>query len=219
MAVPGDLLHMDSSRYARFERPGHRVTGDRSRRSRNWMSDGTRVGYDYATRSSTTTRDWPNVELHPDEKAATVTAYVERALAWFEQHGIQAKRLMNRQRLELHPQQLATRAAPRSRNQTPAHPGLPATNQREGRALPPNNGQRVGLRHELPLKPPPRPSPATLARALQPAQTTQRDRQPATHQPRSQPTWAGQLGSHERVCAPNACASQCECEWMSITES
>jgi hypothetical protein len=28
---PGDLLHMDSSSYACFERPGHAVTGDRSR--------------------------------------------------------------------------------------------------------------------------------------------------------------------------------------------
>jgi transposase len=45
---PGDLLHMDVSRYARFERPGHRVTGDRSQRSRNWMRPETRVGYDYA---------------------------------------------------------------------------------------------------------------------------------------------------------------------------
>src|SRR5947207_15305319 len=26
---PGDLLHMDTSEYARFQRPGHRVTGDR----------------------------------------------------------------------------------------------------------------------------------------------------------------------------------------------
>ena len=32
---PGDLLHMDTSRYARFLRPGHAVTGDRSQRSRN----------------------------------------------------------------------------------------------------------------------------------------------------------------------------------------
>src|SRR4051794_32462733 len=41
---PGDLLHMDVSRYARFLRPGHRVTGDRSQRSRNWMHPQTRVG-------------------------------------------------------------------------------------------------------------------------------------------------------------------------------
>ena len=45
---PGDLLHMDTSRYARFLRPGHRVTGDRSQRSRDWMRPATRVGYDYA---------------------------------------------------------------------------------------------------------------------------------------------------------------------------
>ena len=30
---PGDLLHMDVSRYVCFERPGHRVTGGRSQRS------------------------------------------------------------------------------------------------------------------------------------------------------------------------------------------
>ena len=34
---PGDLLHMDVSRYARFLRPGHRVTGDRSQGGRRWM--------------------------------------------------------------------------------------------------------------------------------------------------------------------------------------
>jgi transposase len=35
---PGDLLHMDVARYARFERPGHAVTGDRSQQSRNTSS-------------------------------------------------------------------------------------------------------------------------------------------------------------------------------------
>ena len=45
---PGDLLHMDTSRYARFLRPGHAVTGDRSQGPRDWMRPETRVGYDYA---------------------------------------------------------------------------------------------------------------------------------------------------------------------------
>src|SRR3954447_14556220 len=31
---PGDLLHMDTSEYARFQRPGHRVTGDRRSQDR-----------------------------------------------------------------------------------------------------------------------------------------------------------------------------------------
>jgi hypothetical protein len=34
---PGDLLHMDVCGYARFRRPGHRATGDRSQRDRHWM--------------------------------------------------------------------------------------------------------------------------------------------------------------------------------------
>ena len=91
---PGDLLHMDTSRYARFLRPGHRVTGDRSQRSRNWMQPETRVGYDYAHAIVDDHSRLAFVELHDDEKASTVTGFVERALAFFAEHGIVAKRLM-----------------------------------------------------------------------------------------------------------------------------
>ncbi len=91
---PGDLLHMDTSRYARFVRPGHAVTGDRSQRSRNWMRPETRVGYDYAHAIVDDHSRLAYVELHDDEKAATVTGFVDRALAFFVEHGIVAKRLM-----------------------------------------------------------------------------------------------------------------------------
>jgi transposase InsO family protein len=91
---PGDLLHMDTSRYARFLRPGHRVTGDRSQRSRHWMHPDTRVGYDYAHAIVDDHSRLAYVELHPHEKAATVTGFVERALAFFAQNGIVAQRLM-----------------------------------------------------------------------------------------------------------------------------
>ena len=91
---PGDLLHMDISRYARFERPGHAVTGDRSQGSRNWMRPETRVGYDYAHAIVDDHSRLAYVELHDDERAQTVTAFLERALAFFAGHGIEAKRLM-----------------------------------------------------------------------------------------------------------------------------
>jgi len=91
---PGDLLHMDVCTYARFERPGHRVTGDRSQRQRNWMRPETRVGYDYAHAIVDDHSRLAYVELHDDERAATVTAFVERALAFFAGHGISARRLM-----------------------------------------------------------------------------------------------------------------------------
>jgi len=91
---PGDLLHMDVSRYARFLRPGHRVTGDRSQRSRLWMQAATRVGYDYAHAIVDDHSRLAYAELHDDEKAATVTGFLERALAFFAEHAIVVRRLM-----------------------------------------------------------------------------------------------------------------------------
>ncbi len=91
---PGDLLHMDVSRYARFQRPGHRVSGDRSHPGRGWMRPETRVGYDYAHAIVDDHSRLAYVELHDDEKAETVTGFVEHALAFFASHGISAKRLM-----------------------------------------------------------------------------------------------------------------------------
>jgi transposase InsO family protein len=90
----GDLLHMDVSRYARFRRPGHAVTGDRSQRSRNWMRPETRVGYDYAHAIVDDHSRLAYVELHPDERALTVTGFLKRALAFFESHDITARRVM-----------------------------------------------------------------------------------------------------------------------------
>ncbi len=85
---------MDTSRYARFLRPGHRVTGDRSQQSRRWTHPDTRVGYDYAHAIVDDHTRLAYVELHHDEKAATVTGFVERSLAFFAEHEIVAKRLM-----------------------------------------------------------------------------------------------------------------------------
>ena len=84
---PGDLLHMDTKRYARFRRPGHALTADRRTRSRaaGWefahaiVDDRTRLAY---------------VELHPDERAASVSAFCERALAWFAARGITPRRIL-----------------------------------------------------------------------------------------------------------------------------
>jgi hypothetical protein len=81
---------MDTSRYARFLRPGHRVTGDRTRPSRRQPS----VGYDFAHAIVDDHSRLAYVELHPDEKAATITGFVDRALAFFTSHGVTCKRVM-----------------------------------------------------------------------------------------------------------------------------
>ena len=73
----------------------------------------------------------------------------------------------------------------RARDQAPHHPALPAADQRQGRALSPDDGARVGLRDGLSLSSPPKSGPATLAALLQRAQTPQRIGRPAADQPRS----------------------------------
>ena len=88
---PGDLLHMDVTVYARFERPGHAVTGDRRSTAADKRA---KVGYDYAHAIVDDHSRLGYAELLGDERAPTVTAFVERALAVFAAHGIEAKRLM-----------------------------------------------------------------------------------------------------------------------------
>jgi transposase InsO family protein len=88
---PGDLLHADWTLYARFDTPGHAVTGDRSRSAAEKKA---RVGYDYAHAIVDDHSRLGYAELLPDAKAATVTAFTARALAFLGVHGIEARRLM-----------------------------------------------------------------------------------------------------------------------------
>jgi len=58
------------------------------------MRPETRVGNDYAHAIVDDHSRLAYVELHDDQRAATVTAFVIRALAFFARHGIQPRRLM-----------------------------------------------------------------------------------------------------------------------------
>jgi transposase InsO family protein len=91
---PGDLLHMDVCRYARFNKPGHARTGDRSRRSRDGIPRDARVGYDFAHAIVDDHSRLAYVELLDDERAETVTGFLARSLDYFAHHGITVSRLM-----------------------------------------------------------------------------------------------------------------------------
>ena len=85
---PGDLLHMDVSEYVRFKRPGHRVTGDRGSQDR--LPDG--VDHVHAIVDDHSRLAY--AEVQRDARAQTAAAFLERALAFYERHGISAKRLL-----------------------------------------------------------------------------------------------------------------------------
>jgi transposase InsO family protein len=84
---PGNLLHMDTKRHARFVVPGHAVTGDRTTNSKG-------AGFEYAHVLEDDCSRLAYAEVHDDEKGATVTAFTERALDWFLDQGIVAERLL-----------------------------------------------------------------------------------------------------------------------------
>jgi transposase InsO family protein len=89
---PGDLLHIDTKRFVRFSRPGHAVTGDRFRTGEEKRL---RVGHEFVHSLVDDHSRLAYSELHPDERAATVTGFVERGLAFYAAHGIEAKRLLS----------------------------------------------------------------------------------------------------------------------------
>jgi len=87
MKRPGELLHLDTKKLGRIEGIGHRIHGNRRTRKRGigWeflhvcVDDCTRVAY---------------AEVLPDERATTATAFLKRALAWFQAQDVLVQRIM-----------------------------------------------------------------------------------------------------------------------------
>lgn len=84
---PGELLHLDIKKLARFEGVGHRITGDRRGRSQGMGYDCLHVAIDDATRLA-------YVEVLPDEKRQSTTGFLVRALRWFRARGVRVERVM-----------------------------------------------------------------------------------------------------------------------------
>jgi transposase InsO family protein len=86
-ARPGDLLHLDIKKLGRIVRPSHRVTGDRrdSVEGAGWeyvhvaIDDHSRIAFS---------------AIYPDEKQASVLAFMAAALAYYARFGIRFKALL-----------------------------------------------------------------------------------------------------------------------------
>ncbi len=88
----------------------------------------------------------------------------------------------DRQRLRL-PLPSPHRRVRRPPHPSPAHPAIPASDQRQSGAIHPNPATRMGLRHRLSRLTPTTTGTAALARLLQQATTTRSPRPQAAHQP------------------------------------
>ena len=84
---PGELVHLDIKKLGRFHQAGHRVTGNKHRRSRRAGWDFVHVAIDDASRLA-------YVEILPDERQESAVAFLERATAFYARHGIRVQRIM-----------------------------------------------------------------------------------------------------------------------------
>lgn len=83
---PGELLHLDIKKLARFEGVGHRLTGDRRGRSEG-------MGYDYRMSRSTTPPAWPMSKSCPTKENSRPRASSSERSAGSEP-GVEVERVM-----------------------------------------------------------------------------------------------------------------------------
>lgn len=85
--APGDLLHIDIKKLARIHRPGHRLTGNPQDETRGAGWEFLYVAIDDHSRIAFTA-------LLPNEKAASSSAFLRQAVAYFAHLGIRVRRVM-----------------------------------------------------------------------------------------------------------------------------
>ena len=86
----GELLHIDIKKLGRFERAGHRVTGDR-----HGQSNHRGIGWEFVHIAIDDASRLAYVEVLDDEKGPSCAGFFRRAVAWFNERGIRVERVMS----------------------------------------------------------------------------------------------------------------------------
>ena len=86
-AAPGDLLHIDTKKLGRIERPSHRATGNRRDAVRGAGWETLFVAIDDHARIAFTA-------MHPDEKTPQAVQFLNDAVAYYKRLGVGVKRLL-----------------------------------------------------------------------------------------------------------------------------
>lgn len=88
--LPGELLHVDTKRLGRFWEPGKRVLGaDAGRPHRN-----RRVGWQHLHVAIDDHSRLAYAELLPGQDADSCVRFLERATAWYREHGVITERVL-----------------------------------------------------------------------------------------------------------------------------
>jgi len=86
---PGELIHIDIKKLGRFERVGHRITGDRT-----GQSNSRGIGWEFVHVSIDDASRIAFARVMPDERKESAVAFLEAALAYYKSLGITVDRIM-----------------------------------------------------------------------------------------------------------------------------
>ncbi|MDB5361898.1 MAG: Integrase catalytic region [Rhodospirillales bacterium] len=87
--APGDLIHIDIKKLGRFEKVGHRITGDRT-----GQSNSRGVGWEFVHVSIDDASRIAFSRILPDEKKESATAFLKAAFAYYQSLGVTVTRVM-----------------------------------------------------------------------------------------------------------------------------
>ncbi len=89
-AKPGEMIHIDIKKLGRFNKVGHRITGDRKGQSNNRG-----VGWEFVHVAVDDHSRIAFARVMPSEKKRSATAFLKAALAYYESLGIKVERVMS----------------------------------------------------------------------------------------------------------------------------
>ena len=86
---PGDMIHIDIKKIGRFDKIGHRITGDRTGQSNNRG-----VGFEFVHVCIDDNSRVAFSQILPNEKAVSAVAFLSAAVAYYKSLGVSVARVM-----------------------------------------------------------------------------------------------------------------------------
>jgi transposase InsO family protein len=87
--TPGEMIHLDIKKLGRFDRVGHRITGDRT-----GQSNSRGIGWEFVHVAIDDASRLAFSQILPDEKKQSATAFLKAAIAYYNSLGIKVARVM-----------------------------------------------------------------------------------------------------------------------------
>jgi transposase InsO family protein len=88
-ARPGEMIHIDIKKLGRFNKVGHRITGDRT-----GQSNSRGIGWEFVHVAIDDHSRIAFARVMPSEKKRSATAFLKAAIAYYESLGIKVERVM-----------------------------------------------------------------------------------------------------------------------------